>query len=99
MNETRTGDRGDGPEDDSRFDKARDYVNEKYDAASGAARDAYNQVREKVEDVDGRPVASVVSAVCQGCGLCVAACTTGAMTLEGFTSEQLIAEVESLCRL
>jgi heterodisulfide reductase subunit A2 len=54
---------------------------------------------EKVEDVDGRPVASVLGAVCQGCGLCVAACTTGAMTLEGFTSEQLIAEVESLCRL
>jgi heterodisulfide reductase subunit A len=54
---------------------------------------------EKVEDVDGRPVANVLSTVCQGCGLCVAACTTGAMTLEGFTSEQLIAEVESLCRL
>jgi ElaB/YqjD/DUF883 family membrane-anchored ribosome-binding protein len=27
-------------------------VNDKYGAASGAVRDTYNQVREKVEDVD-----------------------------------------------
>jgi heterodisulfide reductase subunit A len=48
---------------------------------------------------DGRTVASVLATVCQGCGLCVAACTTGAAALEGFTSEELIAEVESLCRV
>lgn len=60
MDETRTGEGGDGPENDSRFGKARDFVNEKYDAASGAARDAYNQVREKVEDVDFGNVADQV---------------------------------------
>jgi ElaB/YqjD/DUF883 family membrane-anchored ribosome-binding protein len=52
MADGRTGDRGDGQDSDSRFGKAREFVNDKYDAASGAARDAYNQVREKVEDVD-----------------------------------------------
>ncbi len=35
-----------------RFGRARDYVNEKYEAASGAVRDRYNAVRERVEDVD-----------------------------------------------
>jgi len=35
-----------------RFGKARDYAQEKYEAASGAVRDSYNTVREKVEDVD-----------------------------------------------
>ena len=50
--ETRSG-RGDqGPDDASRFSKARDFINDKYEAASGAARDTYNQMREKVEDVD-----------------------------------------------
>ena len=59
MDQTRTGDAGDGA-DDSRFGKAREFVNEKYSAASGAARDAYNQVREKVEDVDFDNVADQV---------------------------------------
>ena len=36
----------------SRFGRAADYVNEKYSAASDAARDQYNRVREKMEDVD-----------------------------------------------
>ena len=35
-----------------RFGRAREYVGEKYDAASGAMRDGYNTMREKVEDVD-----------------------------------------------
>jgi ElaB/YqjD/DUF883 family membrane-anchored ribosome-binding protein len=42
---------------DGRFGKARAFVNEKYDAASEAARKGYNQVREKVEDVDFGAVA------------------------------------------
>ncbi len=41
-----------GSETDSPFDKAKDFVNEKYSAASDAVRDQYNRVREKVEDVD-----------------------------------------------
>ena len=35
-----------------RFGRAREYVGEKYEAASGAMRDGYNTMREKVEDVD-----------------------------------------------
>ena len=36
----------------SRFNRAKDYVSDKYDAASEKVRAGYNQVREKVEDVD-----------------------------------------------
>lgn len=35
-----------------RFGRAREYVGQKYEAASGAVRDGYNNVREKYEDVD-----------------------------------------------
>ncbi|MEA2571865.1 MAG: C-terminal glycine zipper region [Acidobacteriota bacterium] len=35
-----------------RFDKAKEFVGDKYSAASGAVRDQYNKVKEKVEDVD-----------------------------------------------
>ena len=35
-----------------RFDKAREFASEKYSAASGAVRDGYNSVRERVDDVD-----------------------------------------------
>lgn len=35
-----------------RFGRAKQFVEEKYTAASGAVRDQYNKVREKVEDVD-----------------------------------------------
>jgi len=41
-----------GAETGGRFGKAKDFVNEKYDAASDAMRNQYNRVREKVEDVD-----------------------------------------------
>jgi len=37
---------------DSRFGKARQYVSDTYETASGKVRDGYNTVREKVEDVD-----------------------------------------------
>jgi ElaB/YqjD/DUF883 family membrane-anchored ribosome-binding protein len=39
-------------EGSNRFGRARDYASEKYDAASGAVRDGYNTMRERVEDVD-----------------------------------------------
>ena len=60
MDESRSGSRGDGPDSDTRFGKAREFVNEKYDTASGAVRDAYNQAREKVEDVDFEAVGDQV---------------------------------------
>lgn len=37
---------------DSRFGRARQYVNDTYETASGKVRDGYNTVRERVEDVD-----------------------------------------------
>jgi ElaB/YqjD/DUF883 family membrane-anchored ribosome-binding protein len=38
--------------DASRFSRAKDFVGDKYEAASDAVRNQYNRVREKVEDVD-----------------------------------------------
>ena len=37
---------------DSRFGKAKDFVNEKYSAASDFTRNQYNRAKEKMEDVD-----------------------------------------------
>lgn len=36
----------------SRFNRARDYVEQKYGAASDSVRGKYNQVRERMDDVD-----------------------------------------------
>jgi len=47
---------------------------------------------------DGRPVAVVNETLCTGCGLCVASCRPGAINLRGYTDQQLLAEVVSLCR-
>ena len=41
-----------GEEASDRFSRAREYVGEKYGAASGKVRDGYNAMREKVDDVD-----------------------------------------------
>lgn len=49
-----------GGADDSRFGRAKDFVNEKYSAASDTVRDQYNRVKEKVEDVDFGAVADQV---------------------------------------
>ena len=48
---TGTGDEG-GGDASGRFGRAKDYAGEKYRAASGAVRDGYNQVRERVDEVD-----------------------------------------------
>jgi ElaB/YqjD/DUF883 family membrane-anchored ribosome-binding protein len=51
--ETTTATPDDGGDSSSgRFGRAKEYVNEQYGRASGAVRDGYNTVREKVEDVD-----------------------------------------------
>jgi len=53
MDETKNTGAGAGEEEATgRFGRAREYVGEKYESASGAVRDGYNSMREKVEDVD-----------------------------------------------
>ena len=49
-------------------------------------------------DMRGQPKAEVIEAVCQGCGLCNATCPQGAIQLSHFTDNQILAEVEALCR-
>jgi heterodisulfide reductase subunit A len=47
-------------------------------------------------DWNGRQVASVNEALCKGCGVCVAACPAGAAVQNGFTNEQVMAEIEGI---
>jgi len=41
-------------------------------------------------------VASVIDALCKGCGTCVAACPAGAIIGRGFTDEQIYAEIDGM---
>ena len=43
-------------------------------------------------------VAQVNEAVCQGCGACTVTCPSTAMDLKGFSNNQIIAEVDAICR-
>ena len=45
-----------------------------------------------------RRVSQVNEAVCQGCGACTVVCPSGAMDLKGFSTEQLRAEVDAICK-
>ncbi len=48
--------------------------------------------------MEKRRVAQVNPAVCQGCGACTVTCPSGAMDLSGFSSRQIMAEVEAICK-
>jgi len=41
-----------GAQEGSRFTKAKEFVSDKYDAASDAVRNQYNRAKEKIDDVD-----------------------------------------------
>jgi heterodisulfide reductase subunit A len=49
-------------------------------------------------DFRGEPKAEVIETVCQGCGICASTCPQGAAQLLHFTDNQILAEVNVLCR-
>jgi heterodisulfide reductase subunit A len=63
----------------------------------------YSAIEEEVlvEQTSGleKRVAKVNEGLCQGCGNCASACRSQAIDLLGFTSEQLIAQLEGLSRV
>lgn len=54
----------------------------------------YNAI-EMVQE-GGRLVASVNEVLCKGCGACAAACPAGAAMQNGFTNDQVLAEIEGI---
>jgi ElaB/YqjD/DUF883 family membrane-anchored ribosome-binding protein len=46
------GGEGTGGDAGTRFGKAKEFVNEKYEAASDFTRSQYNRAKEKIDDVD-----------------------------------------------
>ncbi len=46
-----------------------------------------------MEEHEGRLVACVNEVLCKGCGTCVAACLAQAVTQNGFSQEQILAEI------
>ncbi|HRT26735.1 MAG TPA: CoB--CoM heterodisulfide reductase iron-sulfur subunit A family protein [Syntrophales bacterium] len=53
-----------------------------------------------VEDIlrSGKKVAKVIETVCAGCGVCTSTCPCGAIQLQHFTDNQLLAEVNAICQ-
>lgn len=52
----------------------------------------------KSVEIRGEKKAQVIETVCQGCGLCTATCPHSAIQLAHFTDNQILAEVDALCR-
>ena len=54
---------------------------------------------EEIKGRDGsvlRTLAKVNPGLCQGCGTCVATCRTKAIDIQGFSNEQIFAEIMTL---
>ncbi|CCO23607.1 CoB--CoM heterodisulfide reductase iron-sulfur subunit A family protein [Maridesulfovibrio hydrothermalis] len=49
-------------------------------------------------DFRGMPKAEVIETICQGCGICTSTCPQGAVQLQHFTDNQILAEVNAICR-
>ena len=64
----------------------------------------YGAISYEVREVRGpefrgkKRVAVVNEAVCQGCGACTVTCPSTAMDLKGFTNQQIMSEVDAICR-
>jgi heterodisulfide reductase subunit A len=52
----------------------------------------------KETEIRGEVKAQVIETVCQGCGVCTSTCPQGAIQLSHFTDNQILAEVNALCR-
>lgn len=48
------------------------------------------------EENDGKIRAGINIALCAGCGVCAAACPSLAITLQGFTADQIFAQIDAL---
>lgn len=62
---------------------------------------AISYIEKEVNDYgvrEVRRIAQVNEAVCQGCGACTVTCPSGAMDLKGFSTNQIMAEVDAICR-
>ncbi|MDW5564350.1 MAG: hydrogenase iron-sulfur subunit [Methanomassiliicoccus sp.] len=51
-----------------------------------------------VDTGDGHRVAKVDRGECKACGACVAACPSGALNLEGFTNEEIVAQINAFSK-
>ncbi|WP_320007393.1 CoB--CoM heterodisulfide reductase iron-sulfur subunit A family protein [Maridesulfovibrio sp.] len=49
-------------------------------------------------DFRGQTKANVIETICQGCGICTSTCPQGAIQLQHFTDNQILAEVNAVCR-
>ena len=50
----------------------------------------------KLEEYKGKEKAKIEPALCAGCGVCASACPSRAITFHGFTTDQIMAQIEAL---
>jgi heterodisulfide reductase subunit A len=49
-------------------------------------------------DMDEKKNVAVINeALCKGCGVCASSCRSGAVTLKGFTDQQVVSMIDALC--
>ena len=57
---------------------------------------AYSAI--EVEEKDEKEKSKVNEALCVGCGSCAAACPSRAITMRGFTTDQIMSQIEALTK-